>query len=113
MSDAPIPTIGRIVHYALSESDAAAINRRRDDAIAARHNPATVDTKLKPTGEQVHTGNRASEGDVYPMVIVRCWGTTPVSAVNGQVLLDGNDTLWVTSVTVGEGPRRFVWPSRG
>lgn len=112
MTDAPIPTIGRIVHYTLSESDAQAINRRRDDAIAARHNPVVADSRLKPTGEQVHIGNVAREGDVYPMIITRVWGSTPQSAVNGQVFLDGNDTLWATSVVVGEGPRKFAWPSR-
>lgn len=107
-----IPTIGRIVHYTLSESDALAINRRRDDAITARHNPATADSKLKPTGEQVHTGNKVSEGDVFPMIIVRVWSATENGSVNGQVFLDGNDTFWATSVSVGEGPRRFAWPTR-
>lgn len=107
-----IPTIGRIVHYTLSESDAQAINRRRDDAIAYRHNPAGPGTHRKPTGDQVHIGNKAHEGDVLPMLIVRVWGTQPDSVVNGQVFLDGNDTLWVTSVGVGEGPRRFAWPTR-
>lgn len=106
-----IPTIGRIVHYTLSEDDAAYINRRRDDATAYAHNlPDGV--ARKPTGDQRHIGNKAIEGQVYPMIIVRVWGTTPESAVNGQVLLDGNDSLWVTSVTAGEGARRFVWPSR-
>lgn len=108
----PIPTIGRIVHYTLSEADAEAINRRRDDATAAAHNPRHAD-RQKPMGEQVHIGNRVSPGEVYPMIIVRIWGTTPESSVNGQVLLDGNDTLWVTSVSVGDGPRRFIWPQRG
>ncbi|WP_100813025.1 hypothetical protein [Microbacterium lacus] len=111
MSDAPIPSIGRIVHYTLSESDAEAINRRRDDAVAAAHNPRHAD-RQKPMGEQVHFGNPVREGDVFPMIIVRVWGTTAESVVNGQVLLDGNDSLWVTSVGVGEGPRRFVWPPR-
>ena len=105
----PIPTIGRIVHYTLSEQDAARINKRRDDAISRAH-----ENKEHPeeTGWQVHYGNRVNEGEVYPLVITRTWGSTPESAVNGQVLLDGNDTLWVTSVTVGEGPRRFIWPPR-
>lgn len=111
MSDAPIPTIGRIVHYRLSESDAEAVNRRRDDAVAAAHNPSHAD-RQKPMGEQVHRGNRVTAGDVFPMLIVRCWGTTPESSVNGQVFLDGNDVLWVTSVSVGEGDRRFAWPTR-
>lgn len=111
MSDAPslpIPTPGRVVLYTLSEDDAKRINKRRDDAIATAHA-----NKQNPeaTGKQVHIGNVTREGEVYPMMIVRAWGTTPESAVNGQVLLDGNDTLWVTSVTAGEGPRRFAWPN--
>lgn len=103
------PAIGRIVHYTLSEDDAKRINKRRDDAIASAH-----EIKLNPeaTGKQVHIGNKAHEGDVFPMIIVRAWGTQPDSVVNGQVLLDGNDTFWVTSVGVGEGPRRFAWPPR-
>ena len=44
------------------------------------------------------------------MVIIRVWGTTPESPVNGQVLLDGNDTFWATSVQAGVGPRKFEWP---
>lgn len=103
-----IPTIGRVVHYTLSEDDAKRINKRREDAIASAH-----EHKMNPeaTGKQVHVGNTAREGDVYPMIIVRVWGTQPGSAVNGQVLLDGNDTFWVTSVAVGEGARRFAWPT--
>jgi len=105
----PVPTVGRIVLYTLSEDDAKRINKRRIDAVATAHA-----NKQNPeaTGKQVHIGNVAREGDVLPMLIVRVWGTTPESAVNGQVLLDGNDTLWVTSVTMGEGPRRFAWPAR-
>lgn len=106
----PVPTIGRIVHYALSEADAQAINRRREDAYRTMRTGQGV--LRKADGDQVHIGNRAQEGDVYPMLIVRTWGTTPESVVNGQVFLDGNDVLWVTSVGEGEGPRRFVWPSR-
>ena len=104
-----IPTPGRIVLYTLAEDDAKRINKRRDDAIASAH-----EHKVNPeaSGKQVHIGNIAREGDVYPMIIVRTWGATPTSAVNGQVLLDGNDTLWITSVTVGEGARRFAWPTR-
>jgi hypothetical protein len=36
---------------------------------------------------------------VYPLVITRVWSDNPAetTCVNGQVLLDGNDNLWVTS----------------
>lgn len=113
MSDLPIPTLGRIVHYTLSESDAEAINRRRADRLAYQANPYN-DPRIaqKPTGFQVHTGNPVAAGDVFPMVIVRVWGTRPDSVVNGKVLLDGNDDLWVTSVGHGDGERRWIWPPR-
>lgn len=106
-----VPTIGRLVHYTLSEADAEQINRRREDAETWRRGLARGQSVVV-TGSQKHIGNRAQAGDVYPMLIVRTWGSTPESAVNGQVFLDGNDTLWVTSVAEGEGQRRFVWPTR-
>lgn len=63
-------------------------------------------------GAQIHTGNKVEAGDVYPMVIVRTWGSEPTSSVNGQVLLDGTDTFWATSVSQGEGERHWAWPAR-
>ncbi len=111
-----VPTIGRIVHYRLSADDVTQINRRRTTgkSIADRMQYGG-DPILKawPAGAQAHIGNEAAEGDTYPMLIVRCWGDTETSAVNGQVFLDGNDVLWATSVCAGEGPRTFSWPSRG
>ena len=95
-----IPTPGRIVEYTLSEQDAEAINRRR------RH--ATTSGLAKAaTGVQLHVGNEVAEGDTYPMVIVRVWGDTETSSVNGRVLLDGTDDLWATSVGQGDGPRTW------
>ncbi|WP_434315849.1 hypothetical protein [Leifsonia sp. P73] len=111
-----VPTIGRLVHYTLSEADAEQINRRRDDAERWRlaQRKRTLDGEAaEVTGSQKHIGNRAEAGQVYPMLIVRTWGSTPESVVNGQVFLDGNDSLWVTSVGQGEGERRFVFPARG
>lgn len=79
-----VPTAGRIVQYTLDASDVA----RRG----------------------AHIGNKISAGDVYPMMITRVWGDKPDAAVNGQVFLDGNDVLYVTSIYVGEGPRTYAWP---
>ena len=110
-----VPTIGRIVHYRLSADDADAINRRRTTgASIAERMKYGDDPQLKawPKGAQAHIGNDAREGDVHPMVITKTWGDSPTSAVNGQVLLDGNDVLWATSVCVGDGPRTFSWPTR-
>lgn len=115
-----IPTIGRIVHYRLSEDDAAMINRRRTTghSIMERMKIQISDKECMtpllawPTGAQAHIGNDAKEGDIFPMLITRVWGDTPTCAVNGQAYLDGNDVLWVTSACVGEGPRTFSWPTR-
>lgn len=89
-----IPTVGRIVHYRMTEHGAAQIRQRR-----AASNGILV-------------GNPVNAGDVYPLVITRVWGDTEGSAVNGQVLLDGNDTLWVTSATEGDGAGQWFTPPR-
>jgi hypothetical protein len=104
-----IPSIGRIVHYRLSADDAAQITRRRTtgSSIAAR---MSAEPSAWPEGAQAHIGNAVAEGDVFPMQIVRVWGSSPESAVNGQVYLDGNDVFWATSRTVGEQPGQFEWP---
>jgi hypothetical protein len=85
-----IPTIGRFVHYTLSAQDAALVSERRK--------------------RQGAHANAVEAGQVLPMLIVRTWGDTPESCVNGQVFLDGDDVLWVTSRSVGEGPGHFAWP---
>jgi hypothetical protein len=115
------PSIGRIVLYTLSAEDAVQINRRRtsgtDIAARIKNNAITVGDldqdevvpPMWPLGAQAHIGNDATEGDVVPLVVVRCWSET---CVNGQALLDGNDQLWVTSACEGVGPRTWAWPSR-
>lgn len=97
-----IPTPGRIVAYTLAEQDAEQINRRRADAaLSLGKHRETAD------GSQIHIGNRVVAGEVYPLVITRVWSQTEGGAVNGQVLLDGNDTLWVLSVNEGDGQRQY------
>lgn len=103
------PSIGRIVHYTLSEADAEAINRRRADAARSM-----ADHRQTADGSQVHVGNQVREGEAYPMVITRVWGGT---GVNGQVLLDGNDTYWATSRAHDDEGAGYVggtwhWPPR-
>lgn len=87
---------GDIVIYQLSEDDAKMVNDRRVDG--AGHGYGW------PAGAQAHAGNTVRAGEEYPMVVVRVWGQT---GVNGQVLLDGSDTLWVTSVGPGDGPGQY------
>jgi len=101
----PKPTIGRIVTYTITAQDAARINDQR----------ARSEGKLH--------GNTAHEGEQYPLIVTRTWPSEtypPNGAVNGQVWLDGNDTLWVTSVKENEGgtdaapqPGTWQWPVKG
>jgi len=96
------PSIGRIVHYTITATDANQINRRRTDA---RESQAAS----LASGAVIHSGNEAEAGEVYPLLVTRVW---PNQLVNGQLFLDGNDTLWVTSVQEGEGERTWCWPPR-
>lgn len=87
------PTVGRIVHYRLSEQDVERINAMRADAGGS--------------------GNTHNVGDVVPLIIVRVWGSEETSAFNGRAILDGpHPDLWVTSTCFGDGPRQCAWPPR-
>ncbi|MEU4332345.1 hypothetical protein [Nonomuraea dietziae] len=88
------PTIGRIVHYTLSEYDAQQIERQR---------PLVVD------GRQVR--NSAQAGDVFPALIVRTFDPS-VSTVNLKILFDGEGEYWATSRQEGDGEGRWFWPPR-
>ena len=89
-----IPSIGRIVHYTLADYDVVAINAQR-------------------AGDPFK-GNAVTAGDVYPMLITRVWASpetvTEGTAVQGQVFLDGPDTLWVTSRQQGDQPGQWHAP---
>jgi hypothetical protein len=79
------PTIGRIVLYKLSESDANDIKHRRGAA----------------------QGNVPHAGEVYPAVVVRSWGGP---SVNLQVFLDGPDSYWAPSRKEGTVEGCWTWP---
>lgn len=104
-----IPSIGRIVHFTLADYDAKEIERRRADA---RGSGISGDK----TGAQVHVGNPTTAGDVFPMLITRVWASpeeaTEGTVVQGQVFLDGNDVLWVTSAKQGDGEHQWHEPPR-
>lgn len=99
-----IPSPGRIVAYTLTIDDAVAVRRRRTDAASVRR---------AADGAIVHVGNDVHPGEEYPMLIVRTWPNphatshTEDDLVNGQVFLDGNDHLWVTSRAQGTGPGQW------
>jgi hypothetical protein len=100
LTESRTPILGETLLYKLSEQEAAQINKRRDDALRER-------ARAAESGYVVHTGNRVTTGDLYPLVVTRVWGG---GCVNGQVLLDGNDQLWACSVAPGEGERQYTWP---
>lgn len=85
-----LPTVGRIVLVTLSEDLAGSINR--DPAIR---------------------GNACIAGDVYPLIIARVWPKDTYAdglTVNGQLILDGTGTHWMTSVHYGDEPGCWHWP---
>ena len=86
--------IGDTVLYSLSVDDAKNINRRYDHAAANRET-----FKEHQWGYQVHLGSKVYPGEVLPMTITQIW---PDYTVNGKVILDGTDSLWVTIVQAGE-----------
>lgn len=93
------PTIARIVLYVLSQQDCDTINLHRlrlGDALGSV--PGSIGNSVKP-------------GDIVPMIIARMWTDT---CVNGQIILDGSDTLWKTSATLDDGKQQgsWHWPER-
>lgn len=86
-------TVGRIVHYTLTKSDAESVRFARSFA-----------------GSAGPIGNPVAEGTVAPAIVVSVFGNG--EHVNLQVLLDGQDSLWATSRPEGEGPGTWAWPPR-
>lgn len=82
------PSVGRIVHYALSDGDVDTITRDYPDR---------------------NTRNSVSPGQVFPAMMVATWGG---EYVNLQVFLDGACTYWATSRGEGDEPGKWLWPSR-
>lgn len=97
------PELGSTVLYKLTDDDALAVNRRRQDA-----NERVRSLQVAQQGSQTHVGNSAREGDVFPGLVVRRWGDLAASPVNLQVFLDGNDVLWVTSRLEGVAPGQYL-----
>lgn len=82
-------TIGRIVHYVLSEKDAHVINERNsigNDLSMDERVPALV----------YHGGSRVREGQHCAMIITQVWNEE--GFINGQVTLDGLSNFWATSI---------------
>lgn len=81
------PDLGKIVRYTLTGADAVKVNKRRER------------NGLDPV----------EAGQVLPMMIVRVRSET---AVDGKVLLDGDDSLWLTNIELDDDatPGHWFWP---
>lgn len=90
------PTIGRIVHYKLTASDAHLIDQQDPSGKAAGH-PGR---------------NPVSEGQVYPAMVVGVFGNGLY--LNLKVFLDGGSAAeyWATSRSEGDEPGTWFWPPK-
>lgn len=97
-------TEGRMVHYVLDHNDVSRIEQLRY---------ATVDPRddVVPRGVQIHMGNPVQAGEHCPMIVARLWDRSSdgPGTCNGQVILDGNDSLWVTSVVYDPDGTPGTW----
>ena len=100
------PTVGRIVHYKLSQEDAKIINRAASDGSYARRMMAMGSLTV---GVMTHQGSFADVSDILPMVITR---VNQDGTINGQVFLDGNGSAWVSYVEEGAKSGTWSWPPR-
>lgn len=89
----PIPklTVGRIVRYVLSAADCRAIEDNED----------LVNQLIR--GNPILVGNTPREGEIVPAVVVVPWSDT---RFNGQAFLDGNQNVWLTSVSLDQETKR-------
>ncbi len=92
------PTIGRIVLYKLTEGDVKRVTDQR---------PSMADAATFPPFVQLCVGVPVSSGEECAMVVTRAWES---GAVNGKVMLDGNDVLWVVHSNCGDGVGEWHWP---
>lgn len=93
------PTIGRILHYRLTADDV----KRIEEVHLVNWTPGKV------------VGNPHQEGQVLPLIVAVVWPNEygpDFDGVNGQVVLDGALSLWVTSVKEGTEPGMWQWPPR-
>lgn len=83
-------TLGRRVHYMLTVHEAATINGTRWVGFE-------------------HVGSHVVEGDLVSLDVTR---VALDGTINGQAILDGNDSLWVVGASEGLEPGTWRWPKR-
>lgn len=92
-------TVGRVVHYVLSEGDAVEINKLRE---------AQLPVSEQLPGIQYHIGNKVEAGEHCAMVIARVWNSD-IGLINGKMLLDGTDDYWATSRSFSDEKKPGSW----
>lgn len=109
------PTLGRIVLYRLNKVEAEGTERRRADFNAYRRKNLPKDSvqgEQGRTGLQAHYGSLVTEGDTFPAIVTYAEVQDGVLWINLQVLLDGNDSLYVIDPQEGSEPGEWSWPPR-
>jgi hypothetical protein len=94
----PRPSVGRIVHYRLTEMDTDHIEAKR---AAARRRTKFTDGWPKANDVQID--------QCYAMVIVAVGSN---DLINGKVLLDGEDEFWLNCPPEGDDAGCWHWPER-
>ena len=79
-------TVGRMLHYVVSEFDAAQIKQQRNDRA-----PENKDGTWNPMGNSVDAGQHLAS------VVVYVWNKDS-GMVNLKCLLDGYDDFWATNI---------------
>jgi hypothetical protein len=88
-------SIGRVVHYTLTEGDVAEIGEQY------------------PIGDPTVRRNPVRAGQKFPADVVAVFGVaSSANTANLQVKLDGNCAYWATSRIEGTEPGTWAWPLR-
>lgn len=91
------PAVGAVLFYKLKMEDVVGINGRRSSGQGV------------PGGVQAHVGNEVALGDTVPLFVLHAAADPQgIVRVNGQALLDGNDSLWVTQASEGTEPGQWM-----
>lgn len=87
-------SIGRIILYVLGEGDVSQIESRR-------------------AASGAYVGNIPRAGQVVPAIVVAAWGGED-DKINGQAVLDGLDSHWITlrAYDAAKTPGTWHWPER-
>ena len=100
--------IGEVLGYRVTNEQVDRMNGLR--IVSRSMDTARLEGKF-PQGAQAHIGAASAEGDILPLIVTRITeGANGRTLVNGQLILDGSDSLWIEHATEGDGPGQ--WQAR-